>query len=794
MVRVLVVFLAVLAAGLALGTQLTYSAVETAYRDAVAARLRMIAVQVAATIQTTQSLGIALEAQDTLPALIRREAAGVPDLAAIEIADASGTVHFASTPASGAGEGVTVPVLDDLGQQIGTVRMLRDVAGATAGLTALKGGLMARALPIGVGMFAAAGLVLAAATRQRKPGSRRSDDGAADARPGRTAVPRTWLRATGSRGRFSDAIAIVLVAALAIGLAAIAGAAVPLAERLLLPETTARAEVASVSLARQVERALAIGVPLDGLVGAREVLDGVLAATPEFAAARLTAADGRILAEAGRATEADPVVVPVVHGGVAVATVAIVPDPAHVRRLIAGLWVNLGIVTIVTVLLAIEFLPLVFGPEPAPAPGTRTASGPPERAAATALEAPPGVPPGVPPSARAVRLPLFVFMFGHEMTRPFLPAVAIDRARGLSWIGPELAVGVAIALMLVVVAALLLPMAVWSARRGRGRAFRIGCGVAAGGYAAAAFAPGYLVFLAGWAAVGAGFAMVFAAAQGAVIDATRGPSRTRGLTVMVGAIMVAALCGPPVGGLLAARFGAEIAFAVVVVATLAALHLAAGLPSSPASAPAIAPGRWRHLLRVPSLAALVLGVALPAKLMLAGLCFFLIPVELLQRGAGEAEIGRLQMVYPMATVFLVPVVSMLAAELHLRLPFVVAGQLLSVFAALLVLHGTDDWTLAALLLVFGVAQSILITPQAGLVGDLVARYGGGIGEDAAYGLFRLVERAGSALGPVVAGITMARFGFSVSVLTLGAIVLAGTAFFLAALWIEGRRDARRRQA
>jgi predicted MFS family arabinose efflux permease len=259
--------------------------------------------------------------------------------------------------------------------------------------------------------------------------------------------------------------------------------------------------------------------------------------------------------------------------------------------------------------------------------------------------------------------------------------------------------------------------------------------------------------------------------------------------------MVAALCGPPVGGLVADRFGPELAFAAVVLATLASLRLAAGLPDAPAVAPpARAPGGWRRLLHTPALAALMLGVALPAKLMLAGLCFFLIPVELLNRGAGEAEIGRLQMVYPMATVFLVPVVSALAAEMHLRLPFVVAGQLLTALAAGLVLHGTGDWTLAALLLVFGIAQSLLITPQAGLVGDLVARHGGGIGEDAAYGLFRLVERAGSALGPIVAGLVMARFGFAVSVLALGAIVLAGATIFLAALWIEGRRNARRQAA
>jgi len=165
-VRVLVVFLAVLAAGLSPATQLTSSAAETAYRDAVAARLRMIALHVAATIQTSQSLGIALEAQDTLPALIGREAAGVPDLAGIEVVDSADTVLFTAMPATVTGEAVTVPLVDDLGQEIGAVRMLRDVTNENVRLATLRGGLMSRALPIGIGILVIAGLALAALARR----------------------------------------------------------------------------------------------------------------------------------------------------------------------------------------------------------------------------------------------------------------------------------------------------------------------------------------------------------------------------------------------------------------------------------------------------------------------------------------------------------------------------------------------------------------------------------------------------------------------------------------------------
>jgi predicted MFS family arabinose efflux permease len=643
-------------------------------------------------------------------------------------------------------------------------------------------------------------------------------------------TPDWRARAAGLTRRFDLRLALLLVAALAAGLGAIAVAAVPLAERLLLPEIAARAEVVAGSLSRQIGRALDLGIPAQGLVGVEAVFAELLAANPEFAAIRLSGPDGAILAQAGAATPGeDAARAPVVLDGHFAAEVAVALDPGHVRRLIAGLWVNLGIVTVVTVLLAIELLPVILGAAQArearaleerrgalaagdlrlPPAGAQTepalerlharhaaliaAAGDRRDLAArlAALARDHGLGERAPPppeTARALRLPLFLFMLGHEMTRPFVPGVVIERARGLGWITPELAVGVAISLLMAVVAGMLLPVAVWSARYGRGRAFRLGAGVAAAGYAGAALAPGYLAFLTGWALVGAGYAMVFAAAQGFVIDTERGAARTRGLTVLVGAIMVAALCGPPVGGLLADRFGAGPAFAVVVLLTLAGLRLAVAALPPGADAARRPRGRWRDLLRAPSLAALMFGVALPAKLMLSGLCFFLLPVELLAQGASDAEIGRLQMVYPLATVFMVPLVSLLATELDLRLPFVLAGQLLSAGAACLVLLGTAEWALAALLLAFGAAQSLLITPQAGLVGELAARRG--MGEDAAYGLFRLVERSGSALGPVLAGIVMSRFGFPVSILTLGAIVLAGTVIFLAARYVEGLRHAR----
>jgi hypothetical protein len=182
--RLVLPFLLIVGAALALGAQLTYAAIETAYRDAVAARLRMIAEQIAATVQAGQSLGIAVEAQDTLAGLLAREAEGVPDLAGIAVLGPDGAPLFASAPGApvpGPGD-VVVPAHNDLGQTIATVRMLRADEGVEARLAELRRGLAGAALPRGLAALAGAAAALVLVLRGRmRPGA------AADAPPLRAA-------------------------------------------------------------------------------------------------------------------------------------------------------------------------------------------------------------------------------------------------------------------------------------------------------------------------------------------------------------------------------------------------------------------------------------------------------------------------------------------------------------------------------------------------------------------------------------------------------------------------------
>ncbi|WP_026986912.1 MFS transporter [Fodinicurvata fenggangensis] len=657
-------------------------------------------------------------------------------------------------------------------------------------------------------------------------------------------VSRLRAQAVGIRTQ----IALLLVAVLALGYTSVTLVSVQVGERLLLPEVKQSAEITAQSLARQVEGALELGVPLRELVGVEESFSERLEDSQAFAAIALEARDGgddfRISSGRSRDFETQATA-PVLQGGSVVARVMVTVDERFTQRLVRDLWINLGIILLITVLIGLELYSLIFGRRMAasldglesrlqalsrgdlrshpPVPEEDSApSGTPGHyvsridselgrlhrrhqeirqrirgdsqlaarlnrlaesfglAARTSAGA---------ERAQAIRPPLFFFMFAHEMTRPFLPAHVERLAAGLAWISPEFAVSLTLGLFMAVVAALQIPLSLMTARWGRRPSFLAGAAVAVVGYGLGALSPGFISFSLAFALVAVGFALVFAASQGFIIDRTEGRSRTLGMTVMVGAIMVAALCGPPLGGLLSDRLGSVAALWVIAALTLLSFWLClAGLPrdearkakEESASRGAKARGRWRRLLGTPVFMTLLVGCALPAKLVLTALCFYLVPVHLLSVGASEAEIGRLQMIYPVATVLLVPLFSRLASRDNRALPYVVGGQLLTGLASLIVLGGSHELAIALLLLVFGVAQAMLITPQASLVGQLAASRGEKLDEDAAYGLYRLLERSGSAIGPILAGLLLVSVGFVPTVLVLGGISVLGGLSFLAA--------------
>src|SRR5205823_6971910 len=71
-----------------------------------------------------------------------------------------------------------------------------------------------------------------------------------------------------------------------------------------------------------------------------------------------------------------------------------------------------------------------------------------------------------------------------------------------------------------------------------------------------------------------GFSLVFVSAQGFVIDSTDVRQRSSGMAMFISAILVAGLCGPPIGGILADRLGIPATFVIAGLFAAASFVLA----------------------------------------------------------------------------------------------------------------------------------------------------------------------------------------------------------------------------
>ncbi|MFG1301092.1 MFS transporter [Xanthobacter sp. V3C-3] len=642
----------------------------------------------------------------------------------------------------------------------------------------------------------------------------------------------------GLRGGISAAIILILCTALAF----IGWGAERAAQRTIAPEILAKANSVGRSAAELVERAGAVGVPFEHLVGVPVYFDGLRAANPEFAQISLLASSGAELARAGDASAftAPPQARVAVRdpGGKPVGEVVIVVDPTAVSAQVGAVLVDVAFIGMVSLLVALELVALVVGTRGIGTlmaverrlralgrgvlarheggAGAERLVGPIDRhmdalaerhaaARATAeregdaaalarlaeLEARTGLgrlQEAESAAAVAVRPALFLFMLAEELTRPFLPRFAQSLAPG-GGLSPDLAASLPIVAFMAVVALCQVPFAGLSERLGRRPGFLIGALLAALGYALSAASPHYGVFLFARVGTAVGYALVFVSAQGHVVDHSAGPARSAALAVFVRAIMVASLCGPPIGGVIADRLGASTAFTASAGLALVALAVAfLTLPAMPRAARAgagIGLADLKGAARAPGLLPLLFGCAFPAKFLFAALCFLLVPLELQREGYSSAAIGRFQMIYPVIMVLAVPFFAALADRLDARAGFVIAGGLVAGLGAVAVpLHPSIGLIIVALV-ALGLGQALSIASQSALVADTAAGLGGGQAAGA-LGLFRLVERSGNAAGPATAGFLLAAIGFAPATALLGAVAVAGAVLFA----LSGRNTTR----
>jgi MFS family permease len=374
-----------------------------------------------------------------------------------------------------------------------------------------------------------------------------------------------------------------------------------------------------------------------------------------------------------------------------------------------------------------------------------------------------------------VRAPLFTFILAEEATRSYLPAYIGQLMVPIPGISPQVVIGLPIVLFMLIVAIGQPFLGPWSERIGRRRAMLIGAVIGTVGFIGTAFAYSLVDLLLWRALSGISYGIVFVAAQGYILDHAQPHERAQGFALFIGAIMVATICGPPIGGILADNIGSRLAFgasAVLCALSIVAMRMlptAAGVVRRPERPPALAD--FGRLLLNPRFMTLTALAAMPAKMILTGVCFYLVPLYVLSIGSTQAMAGRILMVYAVMMVLIVPIAARFSDQGTSRESLVSVGLLISGVGGLLLLATGNLLVVFAVVFAIGLGQALSIASQSALVGDLCKPEIQRFGDGSVYGVYRMLERVGNALGPLIAALLVVRFGYQGSFVGVSLLIL-----------------------
>jgi len=375
-----------------------------------------------------------------------------------------------------------------------------------------------------------------------------------------------------------------------------------------------------------------------------------------------------------------------------------------------------------------------------------------------------------------IRAPLFTFILAEELSRSFLPAYVNQLIVPVPGISSQVVIGLPIVLFMLIVAIGQPFLGAWSERVGRRKAMLVGACIGTAGFIATALAHNLLDLLAWRSLCAIGYAIVFVAAQGYILDHARPQERAQGFALFIGAIMVATICGPPIGGILAdnignrATFGVSAALCALSIFAIRMLPLSEGAGSKRPERPPSIADFGRLLLNVRFMVLTGLA-AMPAKIILTGFCFYLVPLYIVSIGSTQAMAGRMLMVYAVMMVLIVPFAAKFTDRGARRETMVALGLLISGAGGMLLLTSGNFLIVFAVVLCLGLGQALSIASQSALVAELckdeIERYGDG----SVYGVYRMLERLGNALGPLIAGVLVVRQGYEGAFVAISALVL-----------------------
>ena len=392
-----------------------------------------------------------------------------------------------------------------------------------------------------------------------------------------------------------------------------------------------------------------------------------------------------------------------------------------------------------------------------------------------------------------LRLAVFLVALSEELLRPFFTVFASEVQSSDSRLSPAMVAGMPIAAFMATLALTQVAGPTLAKRFDLRWSLIIAALIGTIAMAATALAGDIYTLVALRGLAGAAYGLGFIVAQTAIVRITPSNQRARGLAELSAAIVAAGIVGPPFGGMIAARAGDVVGFAACALcmagAMFVALRLQLGRPSSENAQRGLATtGGWRGYMAVlsePRAIFVILGAALPARLVAVTVLSVVVPLYMSALGQPPAVAGRVLLLYFLCFASCSTLVAHWSDLTGQRKSFIVMGGLLSVLACLSLPLLGDVTGMAMCCALLGFGQALQSSPQIALATEVFeprpdAKPSAATPEQA-LAAFRFIERAGSIVAPFVTAVAITMYGYAGAVVAVGLLVGLATIGLIAGL-------------
>jgi len=394
-----------------------------------------------------------------------------------------------------------------------------------------------------------------------------------------------------------------------------------------------------------------------------------------------------------------------------------------------------------------------------------------------------------------IRPAVFVFIFSEALSISFLPLFAKTLYQPLWNLSQEVVIGLPISAFMLCIAVALPIGGAWSERFGHRKAFVTGAIVSSIGLVLTGLAQDILSLILFRSLVGLGFGIVFMASQNYVVANTTTANRAEGLAMFISAFYAGTLCGSAIGGMLSDRIGFRWIFLLgggLALLSLAFLYLFLGPkrepdPSGSSDDSSLLwplklkgvlprPRDFRRLFSDRDFLALVLFQNIPNKICLIGFVYYIAPLFLQELGNSRSETGRYIMGYSLAMILFSQGLSRWSDRNQKMKAGIFWGGILSGFVLLPFLLFDNTPMVALGIALLGTAHALSVSNQTKMASQLPSVRSVGMGNG--LGIYRLSERLGNVVAPILAGYLVTVMGYAKSLTVLGVYTVISSLLYL----------------